>query len=386
MSETPRQAPRGPRGGAQRGVKVKLEHPGKTLARLFSYLFRYYPVQLLIVVVCIFLNVFATVQGTLFIQTLIDQYVIPMIGVKNPDFGPLLHAILRVAGFYGIGVLAVFVRAKIMIYVGQGTLKRIRTEVFTHMERLPIRYFDQNTRGNIMSVYTNDVDTLRQTISQTLPQFLNSGITIVSVLISMFRLSLPLTLITLAMVTVMIVTTRYIASMSGKNFVRQQAALGHVNGYIEEMMAGQKVVKVFSHEEEAVRKFDELNDELFDAANKANSFGNIIGPVTMQLGNLSYVVCAIVGGLLVIRFGGLGGLTIGALASFLTFNRSFNGPINQITQLFATIIMSLAGADRVFKVLDEPEEADDGYVTLVNAKQENGVLTESAERTGLWAW
>ena len=386
MSETPRQAPRGPRGGAQRGVKVKLEHPGKTLARLFSYLFRYYPVQLLIVVVCIFLNVFATVQGTLFIQTLIDQYVIPMIGVKNPDFGPLLHAILRVAGFYGIGVLAVFVRAKIMIYVGQGTLKRIRTEVFTHMERLPIRYFDQNTRGNIMSVYTNDVDTLRQTIRQTLPQFLNSGITIVSVLISMFRLSLPLTLITLAMVTVMIVTTRYIASMSGKNFVRQQAALGHVNGYIEEMMAGQKVVKVFSHEEEAVRKFDELNDELFDAANKANSFGNIIGPVTMQLGNLSYVVCAIVGGLLVIRFGGLGGLTIGALASFLTFNRSFNGPINQITQLFATIIMSLAGADRVFKVLDEPEEADDGYVTLVNAKQENGVLTESAERTGLWAW
>ncbi len=370
-----------------RGKPVTVEDPMRILARLFRYLFRYYPFHLLVVLFCIVINVFASIQGTLFIRTLIDSYITPMIGSPDPDFLPLLGAIGRVAAFYGAGVAAVFVQNKLMIYVGQGTLLRIRSELFTHMERLPIRYFDRHTRGDLMSIYTNDVDTLRQSISQSIPQLFSSTITIVSVLISMFRLTVPLTLVTLGMVTLMMVATKFIAGASGKHFIRQQAALGSLNGFIEETMAGQKVVKVFSHEEESMKTFDELNNALFDSANNANRFANILMPVTAQMGNVSYAICAIVGGILVIGFsGGAFGLTVGGLASFLTFNKSFNQPIGQVSQQFSAIVMSLAGADRIFRLLDEPVEEDEGSVTLVNAKRENGVLTEGEAGQHLWAW
>lgn len=377
----------GPHGKPPRGVKIHIEHPGATFARLMKIVMKHYSFLMVVVVICIIMNVYASIQGTLFIQTLIDQYITPMIKAQNPDFQPLFFAMARVAVFYLIGVGATFAQSKIMIYVGQGTLLRIRKELFTHMESLPIRYFDTHTRGDIMSVYTNDVDTLRQMISQSLPQILSATLQIVMVLVSMIILSIPLTVLTLVMVFVMMIATKFIAGASGRYFVKQQRDLGTVNGYIEEMMAGEKVVKVFSHEEDAIAKFDELNDQLYDSANKANRFANILMPVTAQLGNVSYVLCAIVGGILVIGFGGgAGGLTIGGLASFLTFNKSFNQPISQVSQQLNSIVMALAGADRVFKLMDEKPEADDGYVTLVNAKYEDGKLAETKERTSLWAW
>lgn len=377
----------GPRGGVPRGVKVRLENPGQLMKRLFGYIFRYYAIQMIIVVLCIVINVYASIQGTLFIRNLIDDYITPLTGQANPDFGPLLMAMSRVAIFYGIGVAAVFAQSKIMIYVGQGTLLRIRKDIFTHMESLPIRYFDTHSRGDIMSIYTNDVDTLRQMISQSLTQMLTSAIQIVSTMISMFILSFSLTCLTLAMVAIMLVATRFLAGASGKYFVKQQRNLGAVNGFIEEMMAGEKVVKVFSHEEEAIRKFDELNDSLYDSANRANRFANVLMPVTAQLGNASYVLCAIVGGVLIISFGGgAGALTVGGLASFLTFNKSFNMPIAQVSQQLNSIVMALAGADRIFKLLDEKPEENSGYVTLVNAAKEDGAIRETKEQTGAWAW
>jgi ATP-binding cassette subfamily B protein len=338
----------------------------------------------IVVLVCIVITVLASVQGTLFMQTLIDEYISPLIGNQSPDFSGLVHAITRVACFYAAGVIAAYVQARIMVLITQGMMRNFRDALFVHMESLPIRYFDQHPHGDIMSIYTNDIDTLRQMISQSIPQLINSAITIVSVLISMIVLSVPLTIVTLLMVALMLFTTSKIAGLSGSNFVGQQRALGNVNGYIEEMMNGQKVVKVFCHEKETIQEFKRRNNELFDNANRANRYANVLGPINAQLGNLSYVLCAMLGG--VFALNGWSGLTVGKLASFLTFNKSFSMPINQISQQFNSIIMALAGAERIFRLLDEKPEVDEGYVTLVRAKKENGTITETEERTGTWAW
>lgn len=290
----------------------------------------------------------------------------------------------RVAVFYGIGVISTFAYSKIMIYVSQGTIKNLRVELFSHMQDLPIRYFDSHAHGDIMSIYTNDIDTLRQLISQSLPQILNSAITVVSVFVSMVILNIPLTVLTIVMVIVTTVVTKKFAGFSSRYFLAQQRDLGKVNGFIEEMLNGQKVVKVFTHEQENIEAFDKINDELFESAYNANMYSNMLGPVNAQIGNLSYVLCALAGG--VMALSGFGGLTLGKLASFLTFNKSFNMPISQVSQQFNSIIMALAGCDRIFSLLDEAPETDEGYVTLVNAKEENGKLTETPERTGLWAW
>lgn len=367
------------------GAKPKIENPGKLFLRLMKYIFSQYLWHVILVVIFIFIGVLANVQGTMFMQTLIDKYIVPMIGAEHPDFGPLAAAIGRVAVFYGIGVISTWAYNRIMVNVTQGTLRNLRNDMFTHMESLPIRYFDTHAHGDIMSIYTNDIDTLRQMISQSMPQFLSSVITIVSVFVSMLILNIPLTLVTLFMVGVMLYTTKFFAGTSSRYFIKQQQDLGVVNGYIEEMMEGQKVVKVFCHEEESIKDFNELNDKLFESANKANSFVNYLGPVNGQLGNLSYVACAIVGGILALN--GVGGFTLGGLASFLTFNKSFSMPVNQVSQQFNSVVMALAGAQRVFKLLDEEPEKDEGYVTLVNVnKREDGTLEESEKRTGHWAW
>lgn len=364
------------------GQKVK--NPMKTFKRLIGIILKQYKVHMIFVFICLIVSVVANVQGTLFIQTLIDDYITPMLSQPTPDFTPLLLAIARVACFYLIGAGATYAQAKIMVYVTQGTMKDLRSEIFAHMESLPIKYFDTHPHGDIMSVYTNDVDTLRQMISQSLVQVFNSTITIVSVLASMFVLSIPLTLLTLLMVAVMLFVTKNIAGKSGKYFLAQQNDLGKENGYIEEMMKGQKVVKVFNHEQKSIDEFRELNEQLFYSSYNANKFANILMPINAQLGNISYVLCAIVGGLLALN--GATGLTLGKLVSFLTFNKNFSQPINQVSQQFNSIIMALAGAERIFNMLDEKGEEDNGYVTLVNAKRENGKLTETDERTGLWAW
>ena len=374
---------KGPGGPGPRGMGTP-EQPGKLLGRLARYIFKNYSIHIVIVVICIFVSVLANVQGTMFMKTLIDQYITPLLSADTPDFGPLATAIARVACFYAIGVIATYTYNRIMINVSQGTLRNLRNDMFATMETLPIKYFDTHAHGDIMSIYTNDIDTLRQMISQSFPQLLSSVITIVSVLVSMLILNVPLTVVTLLMVAIMMTASRKLAGLSGKYFLEQQTNLGIVNGYIEEMMEGQKVVKVFCHEDESIRKFDELNDQLFTSADNANRFANILMPVVAQLGNVSYVICAMVGGILAIN--GIGSFTLGGLASFLTFNKSFNMPINQVSQQFNSIVMALAGAKRIFDLLDEKPEVDEGYVTLVNAKEENGVLTESDKRTGRWAW
>ncbi|MEH2941591.1 ABC transporter ATP-binding protein [Lachnospiraceae bacterium KK002] len=376
--------PKGPGGKGPRGPKPKIKNPGKLFARLMKYIFANYKFHIIFVAVGILVGVFANVQGTLFMQTLIDDYVLPLMGTEHPDFGPLTAAIGRVGVIYGVGALFTWAYNRVMVKVTQGTLRRLRDEMFTHMESLPIKYFDTHSHGDIMSVYTNDIDTLRQMISQSLPQLLSSIIMVVSVLASMMILNVPLTVVTLLMVAVMLFATKTFAGKSGKYFIAQQKDLGKVNGYIEEMMEGQKVVKVFCHEEESKKRFQDLNEELFASANSANKFANMLGPVNLQLGNMSYVVCAVVGGILALNH--TGGFTLGGLASFLAFNRSFNMPINQVSQQLNSVVMALAGAERVFALLDEKPEADNGYVTLVNARKENGVLTESEQRTGLWAW
>ncbi len=362
----------------------KIENPGKVFKRLMGYVAKSYAPHLIIVAVLILVSVLANVQGTMFIQSLIDDYITPMLTTDVQDFHPLAMAILRVACFYAVGVAAAYTYNRLMINVTQGVLRNLRNDLFSHMETLPIKYFDTHAHGDIMSVYTNDTDTIRQMVSQSMPQVFNSAITIVSVLVSMIILSVPLTLLTLGMVAVMLVITKKTAGLSGRYFLQQQKDLGKVNGFIEEMMEGQKVVKVFCHEEENVKRFRELNDNLYHSADRANYLVNIVGPVNMQLGNVSYVVCAIVGGILAIS--GISGLSLGALASFLTFNKSFNMPINQVSQQFNSIVMAMAGAERIFKMMDEVPETDAGYVTLVNVKEEGGRLVESAERTGRWAW
>lgn len=372
----------GPRGPM--GPKPKIKNPGKLFARLMGFIFKKYLPACIIVVICIFVSVLANVQGTMFTKNLIDDYIVPLLKTGTPDYGPLLAAMGRVAIFYGIGVISTFAYSKIMIYVSQGTIKNLRVELFSHMQDLPIRYFDSHAHGDIMSIYTNDIDTLRQLISQSLPQILNSAITVVSVFVSMVILNIPLTVLTIVMVIVTTVVTKKFAGFSSRYFLAQQRDLGKVNGFIEEMLNGQKVVKVFTHEQENIEAFDRINDELFESAYNANMYSNMLGPVNAQIGNLSYVLCALAGG--VMALSGFGGLTLGKLASFLTFNKSFNMPISQVSQQFNSIIMALAGCDRIFSLLDEAPETDEGYVTLVNAKEENGKLTETPERTGLWAW
>lgn len=372
----------GPRG--PRGPKPKIKNPGKLFARLMGFIFKKYLPACIIVVICIFVSVLANVQGTMFTKNLIDDYIVPLLKTGSPDYGPLLAAMGRVAVFYGIGVISTFAYSKIMIYVSQGTIKNLRVELFSHMQDLPIRYFDSHAHGDIMSIYTNDIDTLRQLISQSLPQILNSAITVVSVFVSMVILNIPLTVLTIVMVIVTTVVTKKFAGFSSRYFLAQQRDLGKVNGFIEEMLNGQKVVKVFTHEQENIKAFDKINDELFESAYNANMYSNMLGPVNAQIGNLSYVLCALAGG--VMALSGFGGLTLGKLASFLTFNKSFNMPISQVSQQFNSIIMALAGCDRIFSLLDEAPETDEGYVTLVNAKEENGKLTETPEHTGLWAW
>ncbi|MBD5508567.1 MAG: ABC transporter ATP-binding protein [Lachnospiraceae bacterium] len=372
----------GPHGRMQGGKRI--ENPGKVFKRLMGYVAKSYGIHLVLVAVLIFVSVIANVQGTMFIQSLIDDYIAPMLTQDSPDFAPLAGAIARVACFYLIGVASSYAWNRIMINVTQGTLRNVRDDLFSHMETLPIKYFDTHSHGDIMSTYTNDTETLRQMISQSMPQVFNSAITIVSVLISMIILSVPLTVVTLLMVGIMLVVTKKVAGLSGRYFLEQQRNLGKVNGYIEEMMNGQKVVKVFNHEEKSIEEFKDLNNALFESADKANYLVNIVGPVNMQLGNVSYVVCAIVGGALALS--GMTGLTLGKLASFLTFNKSFNMPINQVSQQFNSIVMAMAGAERIFKMMDEAPEVDDGYVTLVNVREENGALVEVPERTGRWAW
>ena len=377
----------GPGGGNKRGMpRPKAENPGLLFKRIMGYVFKFYPVHMITIVVCIFVTVFSSVQGTLFTKTLIDSYIQPMLESGSSDYGPLLGAMGRVALFYAIGVFAAFLQQRVMVTVNQGTLKRIREDLFNHMETLPIKYFDTHAHGDIMSIYTNDIDTLRQMISQSIPQMLNSAITIVSVLASMIALSLPLTGVTLVMVAVMLFCSAKATKASGKNFVAQQKNLGEINGFIEEMMTGQKVVKVFNHEADNIEKFNELNEQLFQSAFKANAFSGALGPINAQLGNTSYVICAIIGGAIALSDSVFVGLTVGALASFLTFNKSFSMPINQVSMQFNSIIMALAGAERIFKLLDEEPETDEGYVMLVNSEERGGEIVEADHHTGHWAW
>lgn len=365
--------------------RPKGQNPAKTLKRLMGIILKNYTPHCIVVLLCIFGSAFVSVKGTLFMQTLIDDYILPLTSQSNPDFRPLGMAIMKLALFFIAGALMTYTYNRIMVNVSQGTMKKIRIDVFTHMESLPIKYFDTHAHGDIMSIYTNDIDTLRQMISQSIPQLVNSAATIVSVLISMIILNIPLTILTLIMVAIMVLTTGKVAGKAGSYFMKQQKSIGELNGFIEEMMEGQKVVKVFCHEEESIKDFNKLNEQLFDSANNANAFANILMPINVNLGNLSYVACAILGSILAIS--GVTSLTLGALASFLQLNKSFSQPISQVSQQLNSIIMALAGAERVFSLLDEKPEVDNGYVTLVNAiEDEEGNVKECEEHTGTWAW
>ncbi len=355
-----------------------------SLNRVFSLLFKTYPIQLILVLFCIVTSVFANLQGTLFLQKLIDDYISPLLVSGSMDFSPLAGAILKVMGFYAVGIAATLLQAILMAFITQGTLRNLRNEMFLKMESLPISYFDTHAHGDIMSIYTNDIDTLRQVISQSMPQLINSGITIVSVIVSMFILSIPLTIQTLVMVAIMLIVTSKVAGQSGKFFMAQQKDIGILNGNIEEMMNGQKVVKVFCHEDETMEKFNELNEQLCYSATNANKFANILMPINAQIGNVSYVMCAVLGGALALSSGS--SLTIGALASFLTLNKSFNMPINQISQQLNFVVMGMAGASRVFELINQEPEEDEGYVRLVNAKISGDQIEEVEEHTGKWAW
>ena len=374
----------GPARSFKEGQKIKTENPMKVLGRVMKYVSRDYLVHVILVVIFIVIGVWSTIQGTMFMQTLIDDYITPMLGQENPDFGPLLHAIIRVAIFYAIGVAAIYARSVIMVYVTQGTLRNLRDEMFAKMEKFPIRYFDTNTRGDIMSVYTNDIDTLRQMISQSIPQIINSLLTIVMSIVSMFILTVPLTLFAIGMLLVMVLATKRFAGRSGKYFVKQQRQLGQLDGYVEEMMAGQKVIKVFNHEEKAKEQFEKLNDMLFNAADEANKNANITMPVNANLGYISFVGSAIIGGAMALA--GFGGVTLGGIASFLTLNKSISMPISMMSMELNAIVMALAGAERVFNLMDEEFEPDEGNVTLVNIKEDTEELIETSERTERWAW
>lgn len=371
--------------GNRTAPRPKVENPGKILGRILSMMLKKYWLQCIIVLICIICAAFANVRGIVFMQSLIDDYIIPMTQTADPDFSPLADALLKIAGIYVIGILCNLAYQKIMVYVSQGTLRNIRKDIFNKMESLPIKYFDTHAHGDIMSVYTNDVDTLRQLISQSLPQVTNSAVSIVSTFLSMVILDIPLTVLTVLMVFIMLYVTRVVGSRSRKYFTKQQQDLGVVNGYIEEMINGQKVVKVFCHEEEAIKDFKKINDQLRDSAYHANKFANILMPINANIGNISYVLCAVIGALLALS--GLTGITLGTLIAFLTLNRSFNNPVVQVSQQINNVVMALAGAERIFKLLDEEPEVDDGWDTLVNVKEgSDGSLVECKERTGIWAW
>lgn len=357
---------------------------GDILKRLMSVVFKEYKIHLIIVALCILGSSLASVRGTLFIQTLVDDYITPLLGVENPDFSSLLSALMSVAMVYLIGVICSFTYNRLMIYVSQGTMRTLRLNLFNHMEGLPINYFDTHAHGDIMSVYTNDIDTLRQLIAQSIPQLLNSSITLVSTLVSMIVLSFPLTLVACCMVVVIFNAAKFISGRSGKFFVKRQSALGAVNGYIEEMVGGQKVIKVFCHEEKAVEKFVELNEELRVASANANSYANILMPVNAQLGNVNYVLCAVIGAVMALN--GFGAVTVGTIIAFLQLVKSFTGPINQLSMQLNSVAMAMAGAERIFKMMDQAPEVDEGDVTLVNVNVDGDKITESKTTTGHWAW
>lgn len=367
------------------GPKPNVKNPSKIFKRVLAIILKKYWFQCLIVLIGIIGSTFATVLGTMFMQRLIDDYILPMTKEVNPSFTPLAGALLKVAGIYLIGILCNLAYQKIMVYVSQGTLKYLRIEIFNKMESLPIKYFDTHPHGDIMSVYTNDVDTLRQLISQSIPQVLNSIITIIGVFVSMIILDIPLTIVTVLMVLLMLKVSKKISNKSGIYFSKQQQDLGTVNGYIEEMISGQKVVKVFCHEEESIEDFKKLNNQLRDSAYHANKFANILMPINANIGNISYVLCAIIGALLALA--NVTSITLGTIVAFLSLNKSFNMPIIQVSQQLNSIVMAMAGAERIFKLLDEEPEVDEGRDTLVNViENSDGSLTESEKRTGLWAW
>ena len=355
------------------------------LGRVVRYITQYYKWSFLIVILCILGSSLVTRRGTLFMQTLIDDYIVPLTQSASPDYGPLAHALFIMACIYAVGIVCSYAYNRIMVNISQGTMRRLRDELFSHMESLPIRYFDTHAHGDIMSVYTNDVDTLRQVISQSIPQVINASVTFVTTLFSMIILDIPLTIICLVMVCLMVFVTSRLSGKSGLYFARQQKDLGTVNGYIEEMMEGQKVVKVFCHEEKSLEQFKVLNRQLRDSACNANKFANIMMPVNANLGNICYVLCAVVGA--VLALGGFSGLTVGGLVSFLMLCKSFTQPVTQLSQQMNSIVMATAGAQRIFDMMDEEPETDNGYVELVNARENaDGTLTECKERTGVWAW
>ena len=378
----PPMGPRGPKG-MKGGPKSK--DPVKTLKRLLAYIMKRYKFRYLFVLVCIAISSVVQVIGTMFMKTLIDDYIIPMVDGRMASFQPLIEALTTMACIYVIGIICTYTYNIMMMYIAQGVLKGIRDDMFAHMETLPIKYFDTHQHGDIMSHYTNDTDTLRQMVSQSIPNLFSSSITLISTLISMIILSVPLTLLVFVGVFVMLKVSGKIGGNSAKYFVAQQQSLGKTNGYIEEMMDGQKVIKVFCHEDQAIEEFNELNDELFDTAKNANTFANILMPINANIGNINYVVILIAGSLLAIH--GVGGLTLGAIASFLQLTKSFNGPISQVAQQFNSIVMALAGAERIFELMDEPSEADEGYVEIVRCRvHEDGTIEPCEESTGTWAW
>lgn len=371
--------PRGPKNGG------KSADPKKSLGKVLRYVMEKYKAACVIVVIGIIISALGILTMTLFMQTLIDQYIMPLMGQADPDFTPLANRLIKLGVVLAAGIISTYAYNRIMVTVSQGTMKRLRVQLFSHMESLPIKYFDTHAHGDIMSVYMNDVDTLRQLISQSIPQTINSVISLVSTLISMIVLDIPLTLVSLLMVGVMMFVTSKMSNLSGKYFMQQQKDLGAVNGYIEEMMEGQKVVKVFCHEEKSMEDFEKLNRQLCDSARNANAVANIIMPINNNLGNISYVLCAIVGGVLALN--GFSGLTIGTLVAFLSLNKGFTQPVTQVSQQLGSIIMASAGAERVFNLMEAEPEADDGYVELVRAKEDtDGNITETKERTGMWAW
>ena len=379
----------GPHGRPSMDMKNMKNMDTKSLGRVFAYLFKNYTVHLIIVVICIIITAITTLYGMLFMKSLVDDYITPLINDKaaglEPDFGPLAGAILKLIGIYAVGIITSYAYNRIMVNVSQGSLRNLRNDLFSHMETLPIKYFDTHAHGDIMSIYTNDIDTLRQLIGQSIPQLINSVITVLMSFVSMIVLNIPLTILTVLMVGVMFFVSAKLGGKSSAFFIKQQKDLGKVNGYIEEMLEGQKVVKVFCHEEKAKEGFNRINDELRASAENANKFANILMPIANNLGHISYVLCAILGAVLALS--GVTGLTLGTLISFLTLNKNFSQPITQISQQMNAVIMAMAGAKRVFDLIDETPETDNGYVELVNAKENaDGTLSECEERTGLWAW
>lgn len=356
-----------------------------SLKRLLCYMIGNYKILFILVVVCIIISAAANQKGMVFIQALVDNYIIPMLGIDAPDFSVLASALFQLAVIYAVGIIASYMYNRIMVNVSQGTMKKMRIDLFSKMESLPIKYFDTHAHGDIMSVYTNDVDTLRQLLSQSVPQVINSAVSLIAALISMLVLNIPLTIITLLMSGIMLFATSKISGMSGKYFGKQQKDLGAVDGFIEEMLDGQKVVKIFCHEEQVKKDFRKLNDALQDSANKANRYANILMPINSNIGNLSYVFCAVIGTILALN--GMGSVTIGTIIAFVGLNKSFTQPITQISQQLNSIVMGMAGAERVFEIIDEKSEEDCGYVEFVNAKEHmDGSIEETEERTGIWAW